>query len=51
MILKYEIKQAAMDYSIHKIRVNSIAPGAIDTPMLRNALDGMGVDYDEYAKE
>lgn len=44
-------KQAAMDYSIHRIRVNSVAPGAIDTPMLRNALDDMGVNYDEYAKE
>src|SRR5699024_9698295 len=32
-------KNAAMDYSPKGIRINSVAPGAIDTPMLRGALD------------
>lgn len=44
-------KQAAMDYSPKGIRINSVAPGAIDTPMLRGALDQFGFDPDEYAKQ
>lgn len=37
-------KQAALDYSHYGIRINSVAPGAIDTPMLRGALEEMGLD-------
>lgn len=44
-------KQAAMDYGDYNIRVNSVAPGAIDTPMLRGALEQFGLDPDEYAKQ
>ncbi len=44
-------KQAAMDYGDHNIRINSVAPGAIDTPMLRGALEQFGLDPDEYAKQ
>lgn len=44
-------KNAAMDYSPKGIRINSVAPGAIDTPMLRGALDQFGFDPDEYAKQ
>lgn len=44
-------KQAAMDYSPQGIRINSVAPGAIDTPMLRGALEQFGFDPDEYAKK
>jgi NAD(P)-dependent dehydrogenase (short-subunit alcohol dehydrogenase family) len=42
-------KAAAVDYSIHGIRINSIAPGAIDTPMLRDALVRFNLDPDDYA--
>lgn len=44
-------KQAALDYSQYNIRINSVAPGAIDTPMLRGALEQFGFDPDEYAKQ
>ncbi len=37
-------RQAAMDYGGDGIRVNGIAPGNIDTPMLRGALDRRGVE-------
>ena len=36
-------KVAAMENSPLNIRVNSVAPGAIDTPMLRGALDQFGL--------
>jgi glucose 1-dehydrogenase len=39
-------KSAALDYTKHGIRVNAIAPGAIDTPMLRDALDRWNLDPD-----
>ncbi len=44
-------RNAAMDYSPHGIRINIVAPGAIDTPMLRGALDQFGLDPDDYAKK
>ena len=44
-------KSAAMDYSPHNIRINSVAPGAIDTPMLQGALKQFNFDPVEYAKK
>lgn len=44
-------KSAAMDYSPYQIRINSVAPGAIDTPMLRGALEQFGFDATAYAKQ
>jgi NAD(P)-dependent dehydrogenase (short-subunit alcohol dehydrogenase family) len=35
-------KAAAIDYAKHGIRINAVAPGAIDTPMLRHAMEVRG---------
>ncbi len=43
-------RSAAMDYSAHGIRVNAICPGAIDTPMLRQAMERRGREADDVAK-
>ncbi len=37
-------RSAAIDYAQHGIRINAICPGAIDTPMLRNAIERRGRD-------
>ncbi len=44
-------KVAALEYGDKQIRVNSVAPGAIDTPMLRGALEEHGLNEAEYAPQ
>lgn len=44
-------KVAALENGQHNIRVNSVAPGAIDTPMLRGALEQFGLDPVAYAPQ
>jgi len=42
-------RSAAIDYASHGIRINSICPGAIDTPMLHQAIERRGRKVDEVA--
>lgn len=44
-------KVAAMENGSLNIRVNTVAPGAIDTPMLRGALEQFGLDPVTYAPQ
>ena len=43
-------KGAAMTYAPRNIRINMVAPGAIDTPMLRENMQLAGIDPDELLK-
>jgi NAD(P)-dependent dehydrogenase (short-subunit alcohol dehydrogenase family) len=42
-------RACAVDYAAHGIRINAICPGAIDTPMLRTAMERRGRDPIETA--
>lgn len=44
-------KVAALEYSDKNIRINSISPGAVDTPMLRRALAAWKTDFETVAKD
>lgn len=44
-------KTAALENGDKNIRVNSVAPGAVDTPMLRGALEETGQTEEEFAPQ
>jgi len=44
-------KNGAMEYGKDNIRINSVAPGAVDTPMLQGALEQFGFEPKAYAKQ
>lgn len=44
-------KVAALEYAADGIRVNAIAPGAVDTPMLRRAAEAFGLTYEQIAQD
>ena len=44
-------KVAALEYSDKNIRVNSVSPGAVDTPMLRRALAAWKTDFEAVSQE
>lgn len=44
-------KVAALEYARQGIRVTALAPGAVDTPMLRRAAEAFGMTYEEIARD
>ena len=44
-------KVAGLEYAAHGIRVNAVAPGAVDTPMLRRAAEAFGLTYEQIAQD
>ena len=44
-------KVAALEYADKNIRINSISPGAVDTPMLRRALAAWNTDLETVAQD
>ena len=44
-------KVGALEYAAQNIRINAIAPGAVDTPMLRRAAAAFGTTYELIAKD
>lgn len=44
-------KVAALEYADKNIRVNSVSPGAVDTPMLRRALAAWKTNFETVSKE
>lgn len=42
-------RSAARDYAEAGLRINAVAPGAVDTPMFRRALMDIGTERDQYA--
>lgn len=44
-------KVAAVENGSYNIRINTVAPGAIDTPMLRGALEQFGLNEADYAPQ
>jgi NAD(P)-dependent dehydrogenase (short-subunit alcohol dehydrogenase family) len=41
-------RSMAIDYGKHNIRINSVCPGDIDTPLLRSEAHQLGKDMDEF---
>ncbi|WP_043636462.1 SDR family NAD(P)-dependent oxidoreductase [Nonomuraea candida] len=44
-------KVAALEYAGKNIRINALAPGAVDTPMLRRAAEAFGMTYEQIAQD
>jgi NAD(P)-dependent dehydrogenase (short-subunit alcohol dehydrogenase family) len=44
-------KVAGLEYAADGIRVNALAPGAVDTPMLRRAAAAFGMTYEQIAQD
>jgi glucose 1-dehydrogenase len=44
------VRATALDYAAKGVRINAISPGAIDTPMLRGAIDRRGGNPADFAR-